>query len=324
MAPLPPGLVERWYSRGAYPYLQHALTRLSNLVPLSLFDAMLIGGIIAVVLTVYRGVHRAGWRAGLTRAGVSILQVSAVLYLLFLCTWGLNYRRVQLPDKIAFDASRITPAARRALAARTAAELNRLYAPAHAAPASLDGLADAFREAQGALDAPVAFVPGRPKPTLLGGYFHAASIAGMTDPFFLEITVAPDLLEVERPFVIAHEWGHLSGYADESEASFIAWLACMRADPAAQYSAWLALVGHVGVDFSRAAQPGLDIGPRIDIYAIQTRYRHTNGFLRFAASRSYDKYLKANHVANGIESYDSVLQLLLGATYDREWTPRLR
>ena len=50
----------------------------------------------------------------------------------------------------------------------------------------------------------------------------------MTDPFFLETLLAPDLLDVERPFVIAHEWGHLAGYADESEANFIAWLACRR------------------------------------------------------------------------------------------------
>ena len=63
---------------------------------------------------------------------------------------------------------------------------------------------------------------GRPKPTLLGGYFHKASIAGMTDPFFLETLLAPDLLDVERPFVIAHEWAHLAGYADESEANFVA------------------------------------------------------------------------------------------------------
>ena len=36
----------------------------------------------------------------------------------------------------------------------------------------------------------------------------------------------------ERPFVIAHEWAHLAGYADESEANFVAWLTCRRADPA--------------------------------------------------------------------------------------------
>jgi hypothetical protein len=143
----------------------------------------------------------------------------------------------------------------------------------------------------------------------------------MTDPFFLEITLAPDLTDVERPFVIAHEWGHLAGYADESEASFLAWLTCMRGDMAAQYSAWLALVGHVG-PIPRA--PRLTAGPRIDLFTIQARYRHTNELLRFAASQSYDKYLKANRVSAGIRSYDGVLQLILGTGFDEGWRPRLK
>ena len=32
----------------------------------------------------------------------------------------------------------------------------------------------------------------------------------------------PDLLPFERPFVLAHEWAHLAGHADEAEASAVA------------------------------------------------------------------------------------------------------
>ena len=54
----------------------------------------------------------------------------------------------------------------------------------------------------------------------------------MTDPFFLEVIVNPDVLPIERPFVVAHEWAHLAGYADESEANFVAWLTCAHGDAA--------------------------------------------------------------------------------------------
>ena len=67
----------------------------------------------------------------------------------------------------------------------------------------------------------------------------------MTDPFFLEVIVNSDLLPSERPFVLAHEWAHIAGYADESEANFISWLTCVRASPAAQYSGWLAAYQHI-------------------------------------------------------------------------------
>ena len=71
----------------------------------------------------------------------------------------------------------------------------------------------------------------------------------MTDPYFLETLVSSQLLPFERPFVLAHEWSHLTGLADEGDANFLGWLACVRAAPPQQYSGWLFLysrsVGHV-------------------------------------------------------------------------------
>ena len=79
----------------------------------------------------------------------------------------------------------------------------------------------------------------------------------MTVPVFLEIILNPDLLPVEQPSVLAHEWAHLGGYADESEANFIAWIACVRSgDPAAQYSA-----GSTPIDSASTPCPGR-CGPR--------------------------------------------------------------
>jgi hypothetical protein len=238
----------------------------------------------------------------------------------------LNYRRIPVTEKIVFDAKHVSAPATNALALRTVAELNRLYLAAHGAPDSLDRLAAAFDAAHRALGASSSIVPGRPKNTLLGGYFHNAAIAGMTDPFFLETLVAPDLLDVEMPFVIAHEWAHLAGYADESEANFLAWLTCTRGDARTQYSGWLTLYGHVyaAADNRRALQQSLTAGPRIDLRAIAERYARTPRLVRFAARESYDRYLKANRVERGVESYDAVVELILGARFDALGNPRLR
>src|SRR6185436_1863183 len=186
------------------------------------------------------------------------------LYLVFLATWGLNYRRVPLADKLVFDAARVTPEAAASLAVRAIASLNRLYLAAHAAETPLPALALAFHDAQRALGSPRVIVPGRPKDTLLGGYFHYTAIAGMTDPFLLETLVAPDLIDVERPFVIAHEWAHLAGYADESKANFVAYLTCRRGEPMARYSVALMMLGYAGSRRSMAS--ALDIGPKTDLF----------------------------------------------------------
>jgi len=320
LAPLPPDLVERWYSRRIYPPIQEALTTISNLVPFALFDVLWIGSVAAAAVLVYRS-RKYGWVKGAVHVLVVLTCAAALVYLAFLGAWGLNYRRTPLAEKLVFDEARITPEAHAALGDRAVAALNAEYAKAHERPIQLEGLYSAFVDAHRALGGS-GVVTGVPKTTLLGWYFHKASIAGMTDPFFLETMLAPDLLDVERPFVIAHEWAHLAGYADESEANFIAYLTCQRGDAAARYSSALMLIGYA--PGTRALKEALEMGPKIDLYAIQTRYRQTSGMLRFAARESYDRYLKANRVEKGIESYDAVVQLILGTPLDTSGNPRLR
>lgn len=317
--PLPAHVIERWYSRGVFPALQRSLTTISNLVPFALFDVLWIGAVAAAAILAYR--QRDDWRRGVRRVVTVFACAAVIVYLGFLATWGLNYRRVPLDEKVVFDEERITAPAHAALGDWAVATLNAEYAAAHHGPVDLEGLRAAFQDAHRALGG-TPIVTGRPKTTLLGWYFHKASIAGMTDPFFLETLLAPDLLEVERPFVIAHEWAHLAGYADESEANFVAYLACRRGGAAARYSAALMIVGYASG--SRPLKDALDPGPKIDLYAIRQRYRQTSGALRFAARESYDRYLKANRVEKGIESYDAVVQLILGTPLDPSGNPRLR
>ena len=321
LVPIPAWMVERWYSGTAYPVLQRLLTPLSNRVPFALFDVLWMAATAAAAVATLRCAGL-GWRAGTARFAVLAARSIALTYLIFLATWGLNYRRLPLGERLAFDPTRVTAAAATRLGDDNAASLNALHGRAHAAPPSLDSLAAGFDDAVRALGVTRRVVPGRPKPTLLGWYFHQTAVAGMTDPFFLETLLAPDLLDAERPFVVAHEWAHLAGYADESEANFVAWLACRRGDAAAQYSAALALIGYALP--RRPLNEALDIGPRVDLYAIRYRYSRTSETLRFAAREGYDKFLKANRVEKGVESYDAVVQLILGTDLDVRGNPRFK
>ena len=320
LLPVPAQLVERWYSTFLYAGVQRVLTPLSNLAPFALFDALCVAAICAFAVAAYRAVRQLGWRRGGLRAAAVLAVVAASAYLVFLATWGLNYRRVPIVQKVRYEPSRITRGAAGDLGDASAAALNRLHASAHASTLSLDALAASSDRTVQRLGGPAGIAYGRPKQTLLGGYFHAISVAGMTDPFLLETLVAPDLFDVERPFVIAHEWAHLAGFADESEANFVAWLTCRHGDALAQYSAALAMIGHVQP--SRPLRELLDIGPKTDIWAQRYRYAQTNATLRVAAQRGYDAYLKANRVEKGIESYDAVVQLILGTTLDDDGFPR--
>ena len=150
----------------------------------------------------------------------------------------------------------------------------------------------------------------------------------MTDPYFLETLVVRDLLPFEQPFVVAHEWSHLAGYANESEASFVGWLTCVRAGEEHAYSGWLFLYGEVISEVSaddRRSLPELAPGPRADRRAIADRFRrNVNPQLFTAGWIVYDRYLKANRVEAGAASYAQVVRLVLGTRFGPNWTPTLR
>jgi hypothetical protein len=336
VAPLDAAWVERWYSTGVYLTWQPRATFVSNGVPFAVFDLILasVAAMAAwVLVAAIRGFHRGErWRA-VGRAGVRVLTLGALLYLWFLGAWGLNYRRVPLADKLEVTAGGPATAAVLRLGELAVARLNALHAEAHAAP-TVDPWRDprlraSYRRTLRRLsDGPPAR-PGRLKASLIGPYFRWASVDGMIDPFALEVLANPDLLPVEKPFVAAHEWAHLGGYADESEASFVGWLACVHAGAAAQYSAWLFLYwevsGAVPSTGRAALAAALAPGPRADIAAVADRVRRGQlPQVRTISWTAYDHYLKANRVEEGVRNYDAVITLLAQTRFKDDWVPIVR
>ncbi len=331
-----PAIDER-YSRGTYLLLQQVVTRVSNLTAIALFDVLAVAALGAAAALVVRRVRARGagaWGPVLRRLAGDAIVAGALLYLVFLAVWGLNYRRLPLVDVLDFDRARVTPDALLSLAARAVDELNRLHTEAESRGwPSLDGvsgdLAPAFASVQSELGLPRPAVPGRPKRSLLGWYFPRAAIDGMIDPFFLEVILNPEVLPFERPMALAHEWAHLAGFADEAEASFVGWVTCLRAGDHERYSAWLSLLLHLAAELPRheyvAALTRLDAGPRDHLRAIIARVdRSAVRPVREVARRTYDGYLKANRVERGIQRYDDVVMLVAGTRFDEGFVPRRR
>ena len=331
VVPLPAAVIERYYSSGLYPLWQSWLTPASNAVPVALLDVLIVVVAAAWLILAAHDVRR--WRArGLGRtAGRVVARTAvwtAVVYIVFLASWGLNYRRVRLADKLEFDAARVSESALRTLASTAVARLNALHPAAHNTgwPEGLaidPAVASGFAAAQRDLGATRLAVPGRPKHTLLNLYFRRAVVDGMTDPMFLETLVVSDLLPFERPIVTAHEWAHLAGYNDEGEANFVGWLSCMRGDEPRQYSAWIFLYSEAASQLPRGDRQQLaqqlNAGPRDDLRAIAERVaRNRSARVAQVGWQVYNQYLQANRVESGTASYGEVIRLVLGTRF----TPR--
>lgn len=331
--PWPPGAVEWAFSNGVYPGWQRAATTATNLVPFAAFDVVLGSAVLALVVLTIRAWRRGGegrWR----RAGaalVTALAVAAATYLWFLLTWGFNYQRVPVAVRVGLDRTRATPERLAAFADDTVDELNRLHPIVHAQPwpvdrALVDALRPGFHAALPRLGVLGEVVAGRPKWSVLQPYFRWAGIDGVTNPFLPEIVVNHDLLPMEWPFTVAHEWGHLAGLAHEAEASYAAWLSCESATEQTRYSGRLWAFGHVFAVSSRERQLELSgrlaEGPRGDLRAISLRTAQSVPVVRQVSWATYDRYLKSNRVSEGLSSYDAAIVLVLaGVPESRHLSP---
>ncbi len=319
----PSWLIEAVYSRRIYPLMQRGMTSASNQVSWAIGDVLLVAAAFYVMWRLVRAVTRAresGIMSGLWELTRRLLRTSALLGLIFLTVWGLNYRRVPLETtlrgatRVAISATDIRLLADAAvvgsLVTRPPDEggRDRSYASVAAR------LAGPFQQALQRLGMPAVAI-GRPKVSvMLTPFFTAAGVTGMVNPLVLESIVHPDLLPFERPMVLAHEWAHLAGFADEADASAVGWLACTLGDPDLAYSAHMFVVVETAGAMPRSVwgdvRAQLDPGVIRDLDALTARLTKQQPVVRDTAFKVYDGYLRSNRVADGVQSYSRVLRVL--------------
>lgn len=331
LVPTPAAWVEQLYSRQIYLVTQRVVTSVSSLVTFSLLDPLVVLGVGGLGWWWWRALCHPPEERRLHTVGRMIINTTAVValvYLVFIATWGLNYRREPLTAKLNYEPDRISSTALADFSVESVGYLNALSAVADSRtwPAfdDLPGrFAPAFTEVQRRLGATRTAIVGRPKRTLFSAYFQRAGIDGMMNPFSLEILVNHAVLPYERPFLVAHEWAHLAGYANEAEASFVGFLVCLAGDVQSQYSAWLFLVPqllrHIPNETRVEVYAALDDVPRQHLREIAVRLDRAVPVVRRNASRIYDRFLRANRVNDGIASYGLVVDLVLGTGGTTVW-----
>ena len=301
----PPALVERWYARGVFPVISRFAEKVADAVSFSWLDVAVPFGLVSALLLIRRGKWR--W----------LLNLISVLYLIFFWSWALNYHRQPLTSKLDLDSAKTKPDAMETFTRHAAAEINRLYTEQQRLPYDEAGTRE---EARRRVEHVVRIIDGtdweaahRIKTSWMSNpWFHAAGIEGMFNPFGHEPIISNTVLDIERPFVMAHELAHVRGYPDEGDANVIAAFATLMSDrPAFQYSGWLSLWLYLR---NREVDRLLNPGPRADLERIFKRARAEQiGWINDLQRVALDWFLKANNVEQGVRSYSRVV-LLTAAT----------
>ncbi len=296
--------VERWYGHAVFPAISSMAGRVADVVSFSWLDVAIPAALAFLVFAIRY------------RRFVMLLNVVAVLYLAFFWSWGLNYHRQPLSEKIQVDAAHATPEAIDQFARRAASNLNRLYVEKRNQPLNDDRVreqaAARVRRVVRVIEGLEWKAPSRAKVSFVANpWLRVAGIDGVFNPFPHEPIISKSLLDVEKPFIIAHELAHVRGYPDEGDANLIAVLATLPSrDLQFQYSGWMALWLYLRTpELDRL----LDDGPRDDLRLIFNRARSEQiRWISSMQSAVLDLFLKANSVGEGVRSYSRVVVLAAG------------
>ena len=330
---LPAAIIERSYSRGLFVALREGwdllLPRISP-VPLYYFFWAFIAWRLFVVGRLFWRGRRC--RGGAGNAGWGLLRrlLTGVSYLIivFLLGWGFNYGRVPVDEQIGFARYHPTLDELRTRVRTEAKTLARLRAELSTDTVALTAAQlpapEQVRTAlETALRADGYPTPGRPRVRQLypRGILLGFSTAGVYWPWVGEGNVDAGLHPLQKPAVGAHEMAHAYGFGDEGTCTFWAWRAGQSTeDPALAYPLrlgyWRRLAGNL-----RQREPdaywawradSLDAGIRNDLQAIYDNAARYRDFAPAVRDATYDAYLRAQGVHDGLLNYGTVVQLVEG------------
>ena len=339
-----PDFVENWYSLGFYPLFADFLRRIFGWLPFSLGD-LLYFAIGCWILVIFIRFFLSFSRKKSTSAGLfqligSLLRFVCWTYLIFKLFWGLNYNRQgiasQLSIKHTLYAKEEVTALTRALIQKTNECRKRLpdtSLPVYAVPQIIQQAVNNYR----ILQTIYPFLQYDHPSVKSSMYSNIADYIGFTGyyaPLTGEAQLRTDIPGILLPYITCHEIAHQLGYASESEANFVGYLAASVSGNAYfNYSVYLDLLGYAqGQEFLLYAQDSsfkalemvldynrthIDSLVKKDRKEIRRFFMERSNKIAPVSADLYDQYLKFNKQLRGINSYDEVIGWLIAYSKKR-------
>lgn len=313
--------------------LRRAVGRLCDRVDFSVMEALCI--LLAALAVFYvcwslLAVLRARGRRlrRLYSAALGAVCIALTVYVGFCFLWGVDYYTDSFQDRSGIRAEDVSADE---LYRVTRYFADRLTETADTVPRDENGLfavprTQIFQEANDAYGALsrefpfLSFADQTPKAVHFSRIMSLLDFTGIYCPFTGESSLNTDSPACLLPSTIAHELAHQRSISSEQECNFLAILAsttCGHADYA--YSGWLLGYIHLGNALSGADRalwltvyrslPETVRADLTDNNAYWAQFRDTAA--RKVSNRVYDSFLKSYGEAGGLQSYGTVVDLLV-------------
>lgn len=158
-----------------------------------------------------------------------------------------------------------------------------------------------------------------PKPVTVSWILSIQLCTGVYSPFTIEANYNRDMVSYNLPLTICHELSHLRGFMREDEANFIGYLACIGSESAEfRYSGYLLgwiyagnALAEVNYDAYCGLYDRLSERTRKELSENSEFWNRYEGKASEIQTQVNDAYLKANGQAEGVRTYDRVVELML-------------
>ena len=233
---------------------------------------------------------------------LNLVAFSSILYFLFYFLWGLNYFKPSLVDKLNI---------------KSEYEFNVLDETINKVIFEINKESSFISEDINKSDIfnLINTTASNIKKSIIPDIFLYQKVSGHYIPFTSEAIFVDKIPLVDMPIVILHEQAHQSGYANEGEASFIAFSkAINNKEPYIRYSGYFYALINLLNEISKKNSDKLDdyitkLDEKVisDIKKVQNFWsKYSNSFLDKAQNYIYDLYLKSNNQEAGIMTYGEV------------------
>ena len=324
-----PGMAQ-WHSQSVYRLTAGVLGRFWGLFPFSAAEICLYILLVLFFFTLIRGLFRAIREKNYKEEGAKWLScwflTAAALFFLYVINCGVNYQR----DSFAVQEGFITEGYSDEELARVCLwltdeingrsdlverdEKKEMRAGEHVqeeAAAAMEALGEQYPSLEGSYP--------RPKELIFSSLLSWQNLTGVYSPFTVEANYNGDITDYNIPFTLCHELAHLRGFMQEEEANFIAFLGCVNAKSTEfQYSGYLSgwvycmnALYRADYESWQEVRTMLDAAAEPDLTANNEFWDRYEGTISETAERINDTYLKANGQADGVQSYDRMVDLIV-------------
>lgn len=325
-----PEIVEQYYSRGIFIWIRKILDAVTWIAPIPLmyvfFGIFLILGIVKII-RLFRRKEKPPLKIRILNFFLSLFGFLGFLIAWFLVFWGYNYLRVPIEQQLGLQVPKLEVKALKTELITTTQELIDLRnAIPNATTKALDKtfIPQDFEAYTNAIVTQFLHQHNYPASGNANARFlHPKGIllhistAGIYFPFVGESNIDAGLHTLSQPYVLAHELAHAYGFGAEGTCNFIAYLACKEAnDPFIKYCGvlgyWRRLAGNYKfynkTDYNEFRNC-LPDGIIADLNAINRTLKQYPDIFPVARHATYDAYLKAQGIKEGIKSYARVVHL---------------